>query len=87
MSPIPHIGDYREKKKKSYSEWYLLAGMVGVAIFLFFLLAFKVAVLVVKFAIDNLIYFGIGVLVLIYLIKKIKKRKRKKEIKYEDSYR
>ncbi len=85
--PIPHIGEYREKKKKSYSEWYLLAGIVGVAIFLFFLLAFKVVVLVVKFAIDNLIYFGIGVLVLLYLIKKIRKRKRKKEIRYEDSYR
>ncbi len=29
--PIPHIGDYREKKKKSHSEWYLLAGIFGVA--------------------------------------------------------
>ena len=84
--PIPHIGEYKEKKE-SHANWYLLAGIVGVALFFFFLLFFKVVVLVVKFAIDNLIYFGIGVLILLFLIKKVKKNKRKKEMRYEDRYR
>ena len=83
------IGEYnREKKKESYLNWYLLAGIFGVALFLFFLLSFKVIVVIVKFAIKRWIYFGIGVLVLLILIKRIKKNKRKKEImRYEDSYR
>lgn len=85
--PMPHIGEYREKKKKSYFSWYLLAGIVGVALFFFFLISFKVIVLVVKFAIKRWIYFAVGVLILLILIKRIKKSKRKKEIRDEDSYR
>ncbi len=84
--PIPHIGEYREKKE-SHANWYILAGMVGVALFFFFLISFKVIVLVVKFAINNWIYFAIGVLILLFLIRKIKKSKRKKEIRYENRYR
>ncbi len=85
--PYQHIGEYREKKKKSYFSWYLLAGIVGVALFFFFLISFKVIVLVVKFAIKRWIYFAVGVLILLILIKRIKKSRRKKEIRDEDSYR
>ena len=86
--PIPHIGDYREKKKRSFVSWYLLAGIVGVVIFFFFLISTKIIIFLLGFAIKHYIYFGIGVLVLLILIKKIKKSKRKKEFKeYENRYR
>ncbi len=88
MSPIPHIDDYKEKKEKSYSSWYLLAGILGVALFFFFLISFKVIVLVVKLAIKHWIYFAVGVLILLILIKKLRKSKRKEELKrHEDLYR
>ncbi len=88
MSPIPHIGEYKEKKNKSYFSWYLLAGIIGVAIFFFFLISFKVIVVVVGFAIKHWIYFAIGVLVLLILIRKLRKSKRKKGFKrHEDLYR
>ena len=86
MSPMPHIGDYVEKKKKSFLGWYLLSAIVGVALFFFFLLSTKGIILVVKFAIEHWVYFGIGVLVFLILIKKIKKRRRKK-LQDEYSYR
>ena len=85
--PIPHIDDYREKKEKSYSSWYLLAGIVGVALFLFFLVSTKIIIFIVELAIAHWFYFSVGVLVLLILIKKIKKHKRMKEIKREDEYR
>ncbi len=86
--PIPHIGDYKEKKKKSYSSWYLLAGIVGVALFFFFLVSTKIIIFLVGFAIKHWIYFVVGVLIFLLLIKKLRKHKRKREFKeYEDSYR
>lgn len=86
--PIPHIDDYKEKKKKSYASWYILAIIIGIAFFYFLLGSTKLFILIVGFAIKYWIWFGIGVLVLLILIKKIKKRKRKKGFKeYEDSYR
>ena len=86
--PIPHIGDYKEKKKKSYSSWYLLAGIVGVALFFFFLVSTKIIIFIVGFAIKHWIYFVVGVLIFLLLIKKLRKHKRKREFKeYEDSYR
>lgn len=84
---MPHIDDYREKKK-SYLNWYLLACIVGVALFFFFLVSTKIIIFIVGVAIEHWIYFVIGVLVLLILIKKLRKRKRKEEFKrYEDSYR
>ena len=84
---MPHIDDYREKKK-SYSSWYLLASIVGVALFFFFLVSTKIIVFVVGIAIEHWIYFAIGVLVLLILIKKVKKSGRKREFtNHEDSYR
>jgi len=86
--PIPHIDDYKEKRERSYTSWYLLAIFLGIALFYFLLGSTKLIVLIVGFAIKHWIWFGIGILVLLILIKKIKKGKRKKEFKeYEDSYR
>ena len=86
--PIPHIGEYKEKKERSYSSWYLLAGIVGVALFFFILISTKIITLIVKFAIEYWIYFGIGVLILLILIKKLRKNKKKKELeRHEDLYR
>ena len=81
--PYQHIGEYREKKKESFANWYLLASIVGVAIFFFFLFSFKVIVLVVKFVIAHWVYSTIGVLILLILIKKIR-GKRKVEVRYEN---
>lgn len=86
--PIPHIDDYKEKRERSYTSWYLLAIFFGIALFYFLLGSTKLLVLIVGFAIKHWIWFGIGILVLLILIKKLKKGKRKKEFKeYEDSYR
>lgn len=86
--PIPHIGDYKEKKKKNYSSWYLLSFIIGIALFFILLFSTKLIVFIVGLAIKYWIYASIGVLVLLILIKKIKKRKRKKEFKnYEYPYR
>lgn len=86
--PIAHIGDYVEKKNRNYSSWYMLAGLSGVALFFFFLISFKVIVLVAGFVIEYWIYFAIGVLILLILIKKLRKSKRKKGFKeYENRYR
>jgi len=84
--PIPHVDDYREKKK-SYISWYLLACIIGVALFFFFLVSTKIIIFIVGVAIEHWIYFAIGVLVLLILIKKLKKSRRKREFKrYENSY-
>ena len=86
--PMPHIDDYREKREKSYSSWYLLAGIFGVALFFFFLISTKIIIFMIGFAIEHWIYFGIGVLIFLILIKKLRKNKRKREFKeYEDRYR
>ncbi len=91
MSPIPHIDDYKEKKE-SFASWYLLAGILGVAIFVVLLISSKVVVftvkLIVKFALEHGVYFGIGILLLLIFIKKLKKSRRLREIKESgDSYR
>ncbi len=80
------IAEYnKEKKKESYASWYLLAVIVGVALFYFFLFATKTLIIVGKFAIEHWIWFTVGVLLLLLLIKRLKKPK---EIpKYEDQYR
>jgi len=86
--PIPHIDDYKEKREKSYTSWYILAVILGIVIFYVLFGSIKLIIFIVRFAIEHWIWFGIGVLVLLILIKKIKKRKIKKEFKeYEDSYR
>ena len=88
MSPMPHIGEYVEKKKKSNVSWYLLSIVIGVGIFAVLLFFTKSIILIVKFAINHYIYCGIGVLILWFLISRIKKRRRKKrEREYADRYR
>ena len=82
------IAEYnKEKKKESYLRWYLLAVMLGVALFFFFLIFTKATIFIVKLAIAHWIYASIGVLVLLILIKKLRKRKEIKEIKDEYRYR
>ena len=93
MSPIPHIDDYKEKREKSYTSWYLLAIFLGIALFYFLFGSIKLIILIVGFAIKHWIWFGIGILVLLILIKKLKKGRRKKKLderkleEYEDRYR
>ncbi len=79
--PIPHIGDYKEKKKKSHMGLYLLCGIAAVIVFYSILFSTKALIFVVGFLIKNWIYGTIGVLVLLILIRKIKKMKRKREFK------
>ena len=83
------IGEHnKEKKKESYLGWYLLAGILGVALFFFFLIFTRATIFIIKLAIAHWIYASIGVLVLLILIKKLRKRKEIKEIRrYEDQYR
>lgn len=82
--PIPHIDDYKEKKE-NYSSWYLLGFIVGVGIFVFFLLFTKAFIFLVKLAMEHGIRFGIGILILLIIIKKLKKRKRIKEAKKNEN--
>lgn len=86
--PIPHIDDYKEKKEKSHASWYIIAIVIGIALFYFLLGSTKLIVLIVGFAIAHWIWFGIGILIFLILIKKLKKSKRKKEFKeYDNLYR
>ncbi len=89
MSSISHP-DYREKKEDN-SRWYFYAFLSGIGIFLIFLIVTKglifVVTFVVKVAKDYTFYFGVGALILLILIRKLRKNKRKKEVrKYEYSY-
>ena len=78
--PFPHIGEIKYKKE-SYSSWYFLAVIIGVGIFIFFLIFTKALIFIVKLAMKHGIYFIVGVLILLILIKKLKKHKRMKEFK------
>ena len=87
MSPIPHIGDYREKKKESHIGLYILSVVLGISIFLFLLLTTKVIGFLFRLAMKHGFYFIVGFLVLLILIKKIKKSRRKKEFERRNEYR
>ncbi len=83
---MPHIGDHREKKENN-SRWYLLAVFVGISVFVIFLGLAKILVFLIKFVVEHWIIAGVITLVLLFLIKKYKKSKRKKEAKkYEYRY-
>ena len=83
------IGEYnKEKKKESYLNWYLLAVMIGVGLFILFFVSIKTTIFVVKLVIKHWIWFSIGTLIILILIKKSKKPKVIKEVqRYEDQYR
>ncbi len=85
--PMPHPDDYREKKE-SYLSWYLLAVMIGVGLFVLFFIFIKSSIFIVKLAIAHWIWFTVGTLILLILIKKLKKPKVIKEVeRYENQYR
>ena len=73
------IGEYTEKKKESYFSWYLLAVVIGVALFFFSLLATKSLIFAAKFVIKHWILVSVGVVILI-LIKKLRRPKVVKEV-------
>ena len=79
------IGEYnKEKKKESYLSWYLLAVVFGIALFFFFLIFTRATIFIIKLAITHWIYASIGVLVLLILMKKLRKRKEIKEIRRDE---
>lgn len=88
MSSISHP-DYREKKENN-AKWYFYSVLIGIGIFLIFLITTKSLIFVVTFVINiaknQTFYFGVGILILLILFIKFRKSKRKKEVrKYEYS--
>jgi len=84
--PMPHIGDYVEKKV-DHSNYYFMAMLVGVGLFLAILgitkgLTFLISS-IIKLARGRIFYFIIGVLILLILVRKFTKKKKKEIPKYE----
>ncbi len=79
--PMPHIGEYREKKQDN-AQWYLLAILIGLAIFFIGLISTKTLIFlttfIIKIAKENTIIFGVVILILLFF--KIKSRSRKKRL-------
>lgn len=80
------IGSYTEKKKESYLGWYILAILFGVVLSFFFFIFIKTFIVVLKLSIKHWIYASIIVILIVIFIKKLRKRKKIREIN-EHQYR
>ena len=82
------IGLDGKEKKKNYFDWYLLAVLLGVVIFVVSLISIKILFIVGKIIFQNWIWFVVGIVSLFMLNRFLRKPKKiKREIDpYEYQY-
>ena len=82
------IGLDGKEKKKNHFDWYLLAILLGVVIFVVSLISLKILFIVGKIIFQNWIWFVVGIVSLFMLNRFLKKTKKiKREIDpYEYQY-
>ena len=82
------IGIDGKEKKQNHFDWYVMAVLLGLVIFVVSLIFIKIVVIVVKIIFQNWIWFVVGIVVLFMLNRFLKKPKKiKREIDpYEYQY-
>ncbi len=70
------IGLAGKEKKKNYFDWYLLAVLLGVVIFVASLISIKILFIVGKIVFQNWIWFVVGIVSLFMLNRFLRKPKK-----------